>query len=140
MTTITKSKADTVKVQIDVSEDVGRKIQHLPRNFENFLSPALDNAVRQYNAVQDFIKEKITLTDLANVFKLDHIDTIVWLKENGFNPPSIQGYSENGFTPELENRIDIAAEEASRGIGLSPAFHNVEDLIEHLNKEVDKEK
>ncbi|MBC8147886.1 MAG: hypothetical protein H8E98_07885 [Bacteroidetes bacterium] len=128
-----------MKVQIDVSEDVGRKIQHLPASFENFLNTALDNAVRQYNAVQDFLEEKITLTELANIFKLDHIDTIVWLKENGFNPPSIQGYSENGFTPELENRIDIASKEASMGVGLSPAFDNTEDLLEYLHKESDKE-
>ena len=128
-----------MKVQINVSEDVGKKIKHLPNSFENFLSPAVDNAVRQYNAVQDFIKERINLTELANIFKLDHIDTIVWLKENGYNPPSIQGYSENGFTQETENAIDIASDEAEKGIGLSPGFDNVTDLLEYLHKEANKE-
>ena len=94
---------------------------------------------RKNNAVQSFLREEITLTELAEVFNLDHIDTIVWLKENGFNPPSIQGYSENGFTQEFEDELDRVTEEAEKGIGLSPAFDNADDLLAHLHKESEKE-
>jgi len=139
MVAINKPKASVMRVSVNVSDDVGKKIEHLPDDFEVYSTPALNDAVKMYKAVQNFLKENINLTELANVFRLDHIDMIVWLKENGINPPSIQGYSENGFTPEFERRIDVASEEAKKGIGLSPAFDNADDLLSYLHKEADKE-
>lgn len=127
-----------MKVSVDVYDDVAREVQCLPENFKAFSSPALDAAVRQYHAVQDFMKKRISLTDLASVFKLDHIDTIVWLKENGYNPPSIQGYSENGFPQETEDEIDSVMEEVENGIGLSRGFDNVEEFLKDLHKEAAK--
>lgn len=124
-----------MRVSVNVSDDVGKKIEHLPDDFEVYSTPALNDAVKRYKAVQNFLKENINLTELANVFRLDHIDMIVWLKENGINPPSIQGYSENGFTQETEKAIDIASDEARRGIGLSPAFDNMEDAISYLKSQ-----
>lgn len=46
---------------------------------------------------------------------------------------------ENGFTPEEVEEILQAGEEAKKGIGLSPAFDNAEDLIAHLHAECEKD-
>lgn len=46
---------------------------------------------------------------------------------------------ENGFTPQEVEEILQAGEEAKKGIGLSPAFDNAEDLIAHLHAECKKD-
>ena len=68
----------------------------------------MQKAVKEAVVVQEFVNGNIALKELAKHFEKDHIDMIVWLKENGFNPPSIQGYTENGFTKYFQGRIDIA--------------------------------
>lgn len=127
-----------MRVTVNVSNEVGEKIQQLPDDFEMCSSPALNHAVERYHAIQDFINDTISLTDLTQIFHLDHIDMIVWLKKNGINPPSIQGYSKNGFTQEFEKELDKVTEEAEKGIGLSKGFDNVEEFLEDLNKEADQ--
>ena len=60
---------------------------------------------------------------------------IVWLKERGINPPSIQGYTENGFTQETEDRILKASEEARKGVGISKGYDSAEAFLADLHRE-----
>ena len=123
-----------MEITLSVPDDVGLDIRKLPVDFNLFASQGLIDAVLKYKTVQDFVAEK-TLTDVVRDFRKDHIDMIVLLKENGINLPSIQAYSENGFTQETEDAIDIASDEARRGRGLSREFGSMKEFLEDLNKE-----
>ncbi len=125
-------------VTFDLPDKIGQEIKSFPKDFNVFAFQGLNDAILKYMAAKDFDNDKITLTELAGVLGKDHIDTIEWLKANGVNPPSIQAYSENGFTPEFEKRIEEASIEAEDENNLSPAFDNVKDAIAWLNEEARK--
>jgi predicted HTH domain antitoxin len=95
----------------------------------------MQTALYRSLAVSEFVEKSINLTELAQIFGKDHIDMIVWLKERGINTPSIQGYSENGFTQDTEERILKAAEEARSEVNVSKRYDSAEEFLADLHQE-----
>lgn len=89
-------------------------------------------------AIMAFVQEEISLGELAKILCKRQWETIMWLKARNINPPAIQGYTENAFTPDEEKEVLQAAIEAKQGIGLSQTFDNAEDAIAYLNQEAKK--
>ena len=74
-------------------------------------------------------KEQLSISAIIRIFLTDYA-------EGRLKISSQPVLTENGFTSEEEAEILQAADEAKRGINVSPSFDNMDDAIAFLNRNI----